>query len=216
MKGGGHEGPIQRVAAARRDAGIAMLVAVVVLALMGIIGLSSLDTVTRDRQVAGFQSQSQTALYAAEGGLAMALALLRQDVQEIQASEGGAAAYAYYNPSGESPARFPTSASPTTIGTGSFPGGAPRFYMDPYAADPHDSDCDADDLSDADCDRRAIRYIGPGRDSCGSGDQALMSMEEGMPRFQEAQWDLRVRGDNPGGTRVDLQGLAVNCHPFDS
>jgi hypothetical protein len=50
------------------------------LALMGAIGLASLNTVMRDRQVAGFQSQSQTALYAADAGIAVGLDVLRKEI----------------------------------------------------------------------------------------------------------------------------------------
>ena len=53
----------------KREQGAALLVAVLLLALMGIVGLASMETVTRDRQVAGYQSRAQTALYAAEGGI---------------------------------------------------------------------------------------------------------------------------------------------------
>jgi Tfp pilus assembly protein PilX len=64
----------------RRQEGAALLVAMLLLALMGVIGLASLNTVMRDRQVAGFQSQSQTALYAADAGLAEGLNVLRLEV----------------------------------------------------------------------------------------------------------------------------------------
>ena len=36
-----------------REQGVVLLVSILILALMGIIGLSSLDTVMRDRQAAG-------------------------------------------------------------------------------------------------------------------------------------------------------------------
>ena len=52
----------------RREGGAALLVAMLMLVLMGMIGLASMDTVMRDRQVAGFQNLAQTALYAADAG----------------------------------------------------------------------------------------------------------------------------------------------------
>jgi Tfp pilus assembly protein PilX len=72
----------------RRQAGSALLVAMLLLALMGVIGLASLNTVMRDRQVAGFQSQSQTALYAADAGLAEGLDVLRREVVGAALSPG--------------------------------------------------------------------------------------------------------------------------------
>ncbi|MBT39884.1 MAG: hypothetical protein CL938_15220 [Deltaproteobacteria bacterium] len=50
------------------------------LVLMGMIGLASMDTVMRDRQVAGFQNLAQTALYAADAGVAESLDILRGEV----------------------------------------------------------------------------------------------------------------------------------------
>jgi Tfp pilus assembly protein PilX len=64
----------------RREGGAALLVAMLMLALMGLIGFASMDTVMRDRQVAGNQSLSQTALYAADAGIAAALDLLRTEI----------------------------------------------------------------------------------------------------------------------------------------
>ena len=43
-------------------------IAVLLLAMLGVIGLASMETVTRDRQVAGFQNRGRVALYAAEAG----------------------------------------------------------------------------------------------------------------------------------------------------
>jgi hypothetical protein len=54
----------------RRERGSALLVAVLMLVLMGAIGLAGLNTVTQDRQTAGFQSRKRVAFYAAEAGIA--------------------------------------------------------------------------------------------------------------------------------------------------
>ena len=64
----------------RRESGTALLIAMLLMALMGVIGLSSLDTVMRDRQVAGNTSQAQSALYAADAGIAASLNILRTDI----------------------------------------------------------------------------------------------------------------------------------------
>ena len=191
----------------RYEDGAALLVAVLILALMGIIGLSSMETVTRDRQVAGYQSRAQTALYAAEAGVAFAMGLLRRDAQEL--AEQGVGALEDYDPSSGSPPEFPggdpsDSGYPTSFTTlgSDFPApGPPRFFMDPAAEDPND----------AGADPQAIRYIGPG-DTC---DGWIMSSESGSTQWKEALWDIRVRGDNPGGTVVDIQATGSNCHPYD-
>ena len=191
----------------RYEDGAALLVAVLILALMGIIGLSSMETVTRDRQVAGYQSRAQTALYAAEAGVAFAMGLLRRDAQDL--AEQGVGALDDYDPSSGSPPEFPGGdpsdsgypTSYTTLGD-NFPApGPPRFYMDPAAEDPND----------AGADPQAIRYLGPG-DIC---DGWIMSSESGSTQWKEALWDIRVRGDNPGGTVVDIQATGANCHPYD-
>ena len=64
----------------RRESGAALLVSVLLLALMGVVGLASLDTVMRDRQVAGFSSNAQNALYAADAGISASLNLIRQEI----------------------------------------------------------------------------------------------------------------------------------------
>lgn len=184
----------------RREDGAALLIAVVILALMGVIGLSSLDAATRDRQVAGFQSRAQTALYAAEAGVAFAVSLIRDDAQLLAA--GGEGALYGYNPSSGTTPDFPNSTAPESLGT-SFPApGSPRFYTDPDARDPNNLTASA----------QAIRYIGKGRQPCPGW---VMSSSQGGVQWAEALWDIRVRGDNPGGTVVNIQATGANCHPYN-
>ena len=64
----------------RHSAGAALLTAILMLSMMAMIGLASLSTVMRDRQVAGYTSQAQAALYAADAGIAHGLDLLRTEV----------------------------------------------------------------------------------------------------------------------------------------
>lgn len=183
------------------ERGAALLMAVLFLALMGIIGLASMDTVTRDRQVAGYQSRAQTALYAAEAGVNFGLALIRRDAQGL--AGGGEGALHDYNPSDTSggPPEFPDLANADVLGT-NFPApGPPRFYMDPNASDPNNGAAPS----------QAIRYIGRG----GPCPDWIMSAGIGSVQWAEAQWDIRVRGDNPGGTRVDIQATGANCHPYN-
>lgn len=72
----------------KREGGAALLVAMLMLVLMGMIGLASLDTVMRDRQVAGFQNLAQTALYAADAGVAESLDILRTEIVGAALSPG--------------------------------------------------------------------------------------------------------------------------------
>lgn len=72
----------------KREGGAALLVAMLMLVLMGMIGLASLDTVMRDRQVAGFQNLAQSALYAADAGVADSLDILRTEIVGAALSPG--------------------------------------------------------------------------------------------------------------------------------
>jgi hypothetical protein len=56
----------------RGEQGTALIIAMLLLVMMGMIGLAALETVSRDRQVAGFQSRKGLAFYAAEAGIAVA------------------------------------------------------------------------------------------------------------------------------------------------
>lgn len=72
----------------RSERGSALLVAMLMLALMGIIGIASLETVTADRQVAGYGNLAQSALYAADAGIAESLDLLRQEIVGAALTQG--------------------------------------------------------------------------------------------------------------------------------
>jgi Tfp pilus assembly protein PilX len=101
----------------RHEAGSALIITVLVMLLLGAIGLSALDTVMRDQQVAGFQNRSSEAFYAAEAGVAAAKDLIRQNV---------------FSPTDT--VNFATYASPVMIGdTSTYPYGQPRYYGDPKA-----------------------------------------------------------------------------------
>jgi PilX N-terminal len=106
----------------RREAGSALIVTVMLLMLLGVIGLSALDTVMRDQQVAGFQNRSTAAFYAAEAGLSEAKDEIR--------SRG------WLQARGETFA-FNTYATPGEIGdTTLYPYGQPTYYGDPDITDP--------------------------------------------------------------------------------
>jgi hypothetical protein len=179
----------------KRERGAALLVAVLLMALMGIVGLASMDTVTYDRRVAGFQKRMQTGLYAVEGGLAFAMGIVRRDAQAL--ADGGEGALAGYDPA------FPGKGTDPAQALGSdFPQpGSPTFSMDATASDPNNPSAPA----------QAIRYIGKGSPCPGW----VMSGEEGSLDWSEALWDIRVRGSSPGGTDVLIQATAASCHPYN-
>jgi hypothetical protein len=107
----------------RREAGSALIITVMLLLLLGVIGLSALDTVTRDQQVAGFQNRSTAAFYAAEAGMARAKDEVRRNYN-----------YAALN---EVITTYPTYGNPAEFGdTALYPYGRPSYYADPGVADP--------------------------------------------------------------------------------
>jgi hypothetical protein len=107
----------------RRQQGSALIVTVMLLLLLGVIGLSALDTVMRDQQVAGYQNRSGIAFYAAEAGVAQAKELLATSAATFYAAGDIT--------------NFPTHSTPSSIGdTSSYPLGLPTYYGDPEVADP--------------------------------------------------------------------------------
>lgn len=96
--------------------GSALLVTVIVLAMMGMIGLSAMDAVTQDQQTAGYQKRSRQAFYAAEAGAATALELIANATNPIN----------------------PPSIADTNLGTTSeyHENGQPSFRGDPSVTNP--------------------------------------------------------------------------------
>jgi hypothetical protein len=106
----------------RRERGSALIVTVMLLLLIGMVGLSALDTVMRDQQVAGFQNRSTVAFYAAEAGLAQAKDEVRRNGLLVTLGETIA---------------FVTYGSPAYFGdTSLYPYGQPKYYADPDVANP--------------------------------------------------------------------------------
>lgn len=97
----------------RSEAGAALLIAVLVLVLLGLLGLAALDTVKRDQQVAGFENRSTIAFFAAEAGIAKGLETLTTT---------------------QTPTVPPTSLGDSSI----FPYGRPSYRPDPTVTDPID------------------------------------------------------------------------------
>ena len=81
--------PAGRSPDSRRESGVALLITLLLLSLMGIIGMASLDTVTRDRQTAGNLKTAQSAFYAADAAVSGSLELVRTAVvgQSIAAGD---------------------------------------------------------------------------------------------------------------------------------
>jgi hypothetical protein len=103
----------------RRESGSALIITVLVMLLLGAIGISALDTVMRDQQVAGYQNRSSTAFYAAEAGVAQAKDLVRRNVL-----------------SGTEKLTFADYATPVSIGDSSlYPEGQPVYYGSPKAGE---------------------------------------------------------------------------------
>ncbi len=110
-----------RARSERREEGLALFVTVLMLVLMGGIALAALETVTRDRQVAGLQNRSRSAFYAAEAAVAEARSIVRQ-------VNARTALPAFYDET-----------TPKTLGDSSLydrEGAQPRFYGDPDFPDP--------------------------------------------------------------------------------
>ncbi|HEY8156881.1 MAG TPA: PilX N-terminal domain-containing pilus assembly protein [Myxococcota bacterium] len=179
----------------KHEAGAALLIAMLLLAMLGVIGLASMETVTRDRQVAGFQNRGRVALYAAEAGVAHATGIIRKNAQVL--APGGEGALESFNPG------FPGKGGATAAALGAdFPApGSPSYRMDPAAQDPTDLAAAA----------QAIRYMGRGELCPGW----IMSMTVGSVIWAEALWDIRVAGSAPGGGNLAIQATAASCHPYN-
>jgi hypothetical protein len=72
----------------RREGGAALIVAILMLVLLGMIGLASMNTVMTDRQVAGHTSRARQALYAADAGVASGLNMVRSETLGAVLSPG--------------------------------------------------------------------------------------------------------------------------------
>jgi hypothetical protein len=110
----------------RRERGVVLFVSVLMLALMGALGIAALDSASVDRQAAGFYNRSNTALFAAEAGVARA----RDLIADARKTVGFG-----FCP-GTLP--FPNQGAKVLIGDAALfatQGAQPRFYGDPNVAD---------------------------------------------------------------------------------
>jgi Tfp pilus assembly protein PilX len=106
----------------KRQQGSALLIAMLVMVMMGIVGFAALEAVTRDQRVSGFLKRKKTAFFAAEAGVSAALHALRvnEDPTFAPATVGNASWFQQGLPTYE----LDTSAgaASTNLGTGAFPG----------------------------------------------------------------------------------------------
>jgi len=173
----------------RRQQGIALLITMLTLALVSTVAVASLDTVMRDRQVAGYQKRSRAALYAAEAGVASATGIIRTGAQAL--ASGGIAGLESWDPA------FPTEQAPQSLGTAPNP---PVFYGDADATKP-------------------IRYIDRAGPCWAGNIDGTMSMNTGGGQnvvWLDALWDVRTSGLTSSGATVDIEAIVTSCHPFNS
>ncbi len=111
-----------QIARNKREQGAALIVTVMLLVLMGLIGIAAMETVTQDRKVAGFQTQSKMALYAAEAGLS--------DAKERLTTDPNA-----YDKTAVVP--FPACAAAINYGDPAIYGALPYTAQPSYCADPN-------------------------------------------------------------------------------
>ncbi|MEE3327632.1 MAG: pilus assembly PilX N-terminal domain-containing protein [Myxococcota bacterium] len=169
----------------RRQEGVALLISVMMLTIMGLIGLGSMELATRDRQVAGYMASGRSALYAADAGVALGQSIIDQDVGELVPQ--GVSALFGFAPT------FPTEASPQILGDGS--SSQPRFMQNP---DP--------DIG------QAVDYIGMGEacdgwimsDEFGGSQwrEALFSI------------DVEGRTPSAVGSSKRVEASAAYCYPY--
>jgi len=124
----------------RHESGTAMVIAMLMMLLMGLIGFAALATVTRDAQVAGAQFRKKTSFYAAEGAVAKALETMRTTGTPSvpTTSLGDSTIYPHGQPTYSLDTVVPNPVE--SLGVGGFPGmnlqlgqnGQPMFQMQMY------------------------------------------------------------------------------------
>ncbi len=162
----------------RSERGSALFVAVLMLVMMGFLGVAALDTVSRDREVAGVQNRSRTAFYAAEAGLANARTLVHVPT---------------FGRTSPPPGGFPTEGAPTTISDAGLYDrefALPSFYGDPNPTQPDP------------CGGGPMCFWKKGPQATEAGVAAKVGA--GEVRI----WDLyriNVIGESPDGSRARLE-----------
>jgi len=169
----------------RREGGVALLIAMLMLIIFGAMAVASMDTVTRDRQIAGIHSQTNQAFQAAEAGVAAGLAALRNPTQPWPTSIAGLAGFQPALPN-------------IAIGDAyDYPAGVPSYVADPDVAAPVQylgvgGECPDWEVS------IDVSNIG------GGGLTVL-----------ETVFDIRVQGQTQTGARTRIEAAAARCHVFE-
>jgi len=169
----------------RREGGIALLIAILMLIIFGAMAVASMDTVTRDRQIAGIHSQAHLAFQAAEAGVSAGLAALRNPAVPWPSSLAGLAGFTPPLPN-------------VALGTmADHPHGLPTYITDPSAAAPVSylgigGECPGWEIS------IDVSNIG------GAGLTVL-----------ETLYDIRVQGQTQTGARTNIEAAAARCHVFE-
>lgn len=169
----------------RRESGIALLIAMLMMIIFGALAVASMDTVTRDRQISGIASQATLAFQAAEAGVSAGLAALRNPAGGWPSSIAGLASFSPPLPDIE-------------LGqTGDYPHGQPSYTKDPDAPNAIEymgvgGDCPGWEIS------IDVSNIG------GSG-----------LKVAETLFDIRVQGETQTGARTRVEAAAARCHVFE-
>ncbi len=176
--------------ARRNESGVALLITVLLLALMGIAALSSMETVMRDKQVAGIQSQARASVYAADAGLARSFGILRQSIADNTWPQSVAGLLA-----------FEPNLPESGVGDANdYPGGNTPVYR----ADPDSGGTPIDFLGFSPVCPDFEASINMANYGSGSG-----------PRWAVTLWHVQVEGQAPGGATTGLQGLGGRCQGMD-
>jgi len=169
----------------RREGGVALLIAILMLIIFGAMAVASMDTVTRDRQIAGIHSQAHLAFQAAEAGIAAGLAALRNPAVPWPTSIGGLSGFSPVLPN-------------IALGSAAdHPHGQPSYVADPDAPAAIQylgvgGECPDWDVS------VEVSNIG------GGGLTVL-----------ETLFDIRVQGQTATGARSRIEAGAARCHVFE-
>lgn len=169
----------------RHEHGIALLIAMLMLIIFGAMAVAAMDTVTRDRQIAGIHSQAHLSFQAAEAGLRAGLAALRNPPTPWPSSAAGLAAFSPPLPL-------------IALGTGSeYPEGQPTYAQDPNAPTA--------------IQYLGVGDVCPEWET--SID--VTNIGGGGVTVLETVFDIRVQGQTQTGARTRVEGAAARCHVFE-
>lgn len=167
------------------EEGVALLIAILMLIIFGAMAVAAMDTVTRDRQIAGIHSQANLSFQAAEAGVNAGLAALRNPAGGWPTN---AAALASFSPA------LPNIALGLPA---DYPEGQPSYVADPDAPAPI----------------QYLGVGGACPDWEVSID--VTNIGSGGITILETLFDIRVQGQTQTGARKRVEAAAARCHVFD-